>query len=301
MTESARAVTQPDPIGGIVAMTAAMGCFIVSDVMCKLAAQRGLPVGEVIALRGLFSALLLIAAVRGSDTLALLREQFDAAWATRVAGEMVAAAGFVSALVHLPLANVVTITQTIPLALTAAGAVFLGEFVGWRRWCATVAGFIGVLLIVMPGTAAFSWWSLGALLCVVAVTVRDLATRHMGSGIPVALVTLTTAVGVAMIGGLMGLIQGGWIMPDLKAVLALAAAAVAISGGYYFSIVAVQRANLSTIAPFRYTIVPMSLVLGYAIWGDIPDLLALVGIAVIVAAGIYTFIRLENAGARPAR
>lgn len=280
-----------DAIAGMAAMTAAMACFIVSDVGCKIAAGHGLPVGQVIALRGSFSILLMLVPVLVAHELGLIAQRFSRIWSLRIAGEMVAAIAFISTLVHMPLAHVVAITQTIPLAITAAGALLLGETVGWRRWLATFVGFGGVLLIVRPGTEAFSWWSLGALLSVLAVTVRDIMTRRMPADISSAAITLTTAAGVAVSGFGMGFVEGAWILPSPAAIAALAVAAAAIAAGYVFSIHAVRAAPLSTIAPFRYTIIPMSLLLGYLIWGEVPDTLALLGIAVIAAAGIYTFAR----------
>lgn len=291
MTQAAAvAPAEHDPVAGIVAMMAAMGCFIVSDVCCKLAAQRGLPVSEVITLRAVLSALLLAVPAILAGAFILVREHMGRAWSVRIMGEMAAAAGFISALVNLPLANVIAITQTIPLAMTAAGALVLGERVGARNWLATIVGFAGVLLIVRPGTGAFSWWSLGALVCVVAVTVRDIATRGMARAVPPVVISFTTAIGVVLVGGLMGALEGRWIWPDLGAALALLVAAAAISGGYWFAILAVQRAALSTVAPFRYTIIPMALAMGYAIWGEVPDAPALAGIAVITIAGLYTFL-----------
>lgn len=287
---AARAPAEHDPVAGIVAMTAAMGCFIVSDVCCKLAAQRGLPVSEVITLRAILSALLLAVPAILAGAVALVREHMGRAWSIRILGEMAAAGGFISALVNLPLANVIAITQTIPLVMTAAGALVLGERVGARNWLATIAGFAGVLLIVRPGTGAFSWWSLGALLCVVAVTVRDIATRGMPRAVPAVVISFTTAIGVVVIGAVMGSLERGWTLPDLGAGLALLVAAAAISGGYWFAILAVQRAALSTVAPFRYAIIPMALAMGYAIWGEVPDVLALAGIAVITVSGLYTFL-----------
>ncbi len=281
---------QSDPVGGILAMLAAMFCFIFSDVFSKLASEQ-LPVGQVIALRGAFSVAFAAVPVLFAGDLPLLRTKFDTPWALRVGGEMLAALGFISALAHMPIANVVAITQSIPLAMTAAGALVLDEDVGWRRWTATIIGFLGVLLIVKPGTGEFSWWSLGALLCVAAVTIRDIATRRLDRAIPVSLITLTTAVGVTIAGAGLGLFEGGWSWPSPSAFLQLAGAAAAVSGAYYFTILAVQKAALSTVAPFRYSIIPLSLVAGYLVWNTLPDRLSLLGITIIAATGLYTFLR----------
>lgn len=271
-------------------MLAAMACFVFSDVFAKLASEE-LPVGQVIALRGFFSVLFAAVPVLATGSLPVLTERFTQPWGVRVAAEMMAALGFISALAHMPIANVVSITQSIPLAMTIAGALLLGESVGWRRWVATIVGFVGVLLIVKPGTGDFSWWSLGALLCVAAVTVRDIATRRLDKEIPASLITLTTAIGVMIAGCGLGLFQGGWRVPTIATTAELAGAAAAVSAAYYFTITAVRKAALSVVAPFRYSIIPFAVIAGYVVWGALPDVLAMLGIMIIAVAGLYTFLR----------
>jgi drug/metabolite transporter (DMT)-like permease len=279
-----------DNVLGILAMVAAMSCFIISDICSKLA-SASVPSGEVIAVRGLFASLFMGTAVLVQGHLPLVRQLFSRLWALRMAGEIGAAITFIPALAHLPISNVVTITQTTPLALTAAGALLFAEPVGWRRWTATAFGFGGVLLIVKPGTAAFSWWSIAVLGCVVAVVIRDIATRRMSRAVPATLLTATTAMGVTLAGCGLGVFERAWTLPDATTALQLATSGVAVSGGYYFSVLAVRYAALSTVAPFRYTIIPLSLIAGYLIWGDKPDAMAVVGIIIIVASGLYTFLR----------
>ena len=99
--------------------------------------------------------------------------------ALRVFGEIGGTISFMAALAHLPLANTSAIFQALPLAITLGAAVMFGEPVGWRRWSAIVAGFIGVLIIVRPGLAGFSQYSLFALVSVAFCALRDLATRRI--------------------------------------------------------------------------------------------------------------------------
>ncbi len=95
-----------------------------------------------------------------------------------------------AALAHLPLANTSAIFQALPLAITLGAALIFGEPVGWRRWSAIVAGFIGVLIIVRPGLAGFSQYSLFALVSVAFCALRDLATRQIPAQIPSLFITL---------------------------------------------------------------------------------------------------------------
>ncbi|MFM2421511.1 MAG: riboflavin transporter, partial [Pseudomonadota bacterium] len=224
-----------------------------------------------------------------------------------ILGEMGAAVTFIPALAILPLSTAVSMTQTTPLVMTAAGAIFLGEKVGVRRWTATFIGFLGVLLIMKPWRDDFSWWTALPLLCVLSVSFRDLITRQMGKVVTAKLLTLGTAAGVTVAGLGLGLFQGGWVIPPAKATIGLAFAALCIVAAYWATITAVQKAPLSTVAPFRYTIIPMSFFASHAIWSDLPDRWTLLGIAIIAGAGLYTFFRERRlaaeaeASAKPAK
>jgi drug/metabolite transporter (DMT)-like permease len=107
---------------------------------------------------------------------------------------------FLAAIVHLPLANTAAIFQVLPLAITLGAALIFGEPVGWRRWLAITAGFIGVLIIVRPGVEGFNRFSLLALVSVIFCAVRDLAIKRIPAPIPSLFITLLTTVTVTRAG-----------------------------------------------------------------------------------------------------
>ncbi len=275
---------------GIMAMCAAMTCFIVSDVFSKLA-MATLPIGETIALRGIISVAIFAIPVLLAGTAGLIKTRMSRLWLLRIATEMIGAVSFVSAIALLPIANVVSISQTSPLVMTAIAAIFLGEVVSWRRWAATVAGFCGVLLIVKPGSNGFSWWSILPICSMVSILARDIATRRMDVTIPATLITFSTAIGVTVSGLGMGAFETNWRWPSAWDWAYLAAAALSVALAYNFSIQAVRNAELSVVAPFRYVILPLSLAAGWLVWSEVPDVLALTGIGIIAAAGAYSFVR----------
>ncbi len=294
---SATGGRRSDAVAGILAILAAMALFVVSDTLAKLA-RASLPVGEVMALRGVLSTGATLLWVAWAGSFDRLWSAYSRAWWLRNIGEVGSAVTFLAALGHMPLANVTAITQATPLATTAAGALFLGERVGWRRWSATAVGFLGVLLIVRPGTDQFSWWSLVALATVACVTVRDIGTRRMDRTIPPSLMTFVSSALVMAMGFAMGLAET-WTVPTMTAWAQLAGSACFVVGGIYFTIMAVRRAELSRIAPFRYSIILWSILLGWSVWGDIPDPMTSAGIVIVVGAGLYTFLReqfLKRAG-----
>ncbi len=250
-----------------------------------------LPIGEIIVLRGIVSVLLLFAACWWYGALtwpkgALLRPPFF----LLLLGQVGSTYSFIASLMHLELADANGIQQFQPLALTAASALFLGEQVGWRRWLAALAGLIGVLLIIKPGTSAFEPFALLAATCVLFVVMRDLGNRAMAPGVPSLLLALASASAATVLGAVLSSTET-WVQPRPLDWLALCIAAVLVVSGYFCVTVAVRIGELSVVSPFRYASVIMALVLQIAIWGVMPDQWALLGTAIVVGAGLYTFHR----------
>ena len=142
-------------ITGIAAMLASMAAFVANDTCVKLIGET-LPLGELIALRNVVATLYILAfaAIFGGLTLPENPQKRLLGW--RLAAEFFSTLFFLSGLIALPIADATAIGQFTPIAITAAAAIFLKEHVGWRRWLATVFGLVGVLLIIRPGTSAYS-------------------------------------------------------------------------------------------------------------------------------------------------
>ena len=212
------------------------------------------------------------------------------ATAIRVAAEVGVTTCFLSALFSMPLANATAIMQTSPLMLTFAAALFLRETVGWRRWAAVAAGFSGVLMIVRPGAEGFGLPALYALSAVCFVVVRDLATKRLSPATPSLFITLTTAISIICLGALVTA-SGSWTPIAAASVAVMAGSACFLFVGYLCSVLTMRVGEMSFVSPFRYTILIWALILGYAVFGDIPDGLTLTGAAIIVVAGLLTFYR----------
>ncbi len=270
-------------------MLAAMAAFILNDAVLKLAAEN-LPTGEIIAVRGVMATVLVFVIAYATGVIRGLHRLLQSAILIRVGAEVVAALTYLSALFHMPIANVTAILQATPLAVTAAAAVFLGERVHWRRWLAAIVGLAGVLMIVRPGLASFTWWSVVALGGVAAITLRDLITRRIDPGTPSFLVAAFTMPVVALMGFALGPFEQ-WVVPSARDLGLLACAAVLVLVGHYLIILAMRAGDVSAVAPFRYSIIVWAILLGIAIWGEFPDAMSLAGTAIIIGAGIYTFSR----------
>jgi drug/metabolite transporter (DMT)-like permease len=279
-----------DNLKGAALMTAAMVAFTVNDTFMK-AATVDLPVFQAIVLRGMMTtlALLVIGWRAGSLTLALAPA--DRLWlGLRTFGEVAGTFAFLIALRHMPLANLSAILQFLPLAVTLAAAALLREPVGWRRMTAIMVGFVGVMLIVRPGTGGFDRWSVLGLLTVACVVIRDLATRKISSGLPSATVAFLAALSVTI--GALAVLPFIELAPvGVASFLKVAGAAAFLIVGYLTVVMTMRVGDISLVAPFRYTSLVAAILLGWAVFGEFPDRLTLIGSAIVVATGIYMFHR----------
>jgi drug/metabolite transporter (DMT)-like permease len=271
-------------------MIAACALFACGDTLMKLLAGT-VPTSELLFIRGLFVFLGAFAACVWLGAFAVMHRAWSRAMALRALGDTGGAWSFQLALARMPYADLSAIGQLGPLTITAASAIFFGEKVGWRRWTATAVGFLGVLLIIRPGSSAFNWWALMGIASVLASTVRDLATRRVDPGVPPPLITLFSAGLTTVTALLVTTVADDWAMPSATVVLALFAAAMFSLFGQLCTIIAVRSGEISAVIPFRYSIILFAIFSGIMVFGQFPDLLTLTGIVIVCAAGLYTFHR----------
>ncbi len=271
-------------------MMASMAAFTMNDALLKLTGGA-VPLMQLLFVRGILASFLLYGLARSLGALRGQVTRHD--WTLigiRSGAEIGAAYFFLTALFNMPLANVTAILQVLPLTVTMGAAMFFGEAVGWRRWLAIGIGFLGMVLIVQPGTEGFNVWSIYALIAVVFVTIRDLATRRMSRSVPSLLVTLAAAVAVTCFAGVASLGQGWAEISPLNGIY-IVASAVFILGGYLFSVMVMRVGEISFIAPFRYTALIWALVLGWFVFGDWPEPMIIMGAVLIVVTGLFTLTR----------
>jgi drug/metabolite transporter (DMT)-like permease len=285
---------------GAIFMMVSMAAFVINDTLMKLVSAE-LFLFQAIFLRGLLaSALLVLVAYRRGALRPKLAAADRKLILLRMAAEIGATTCFLTALFNMPIANATAILQSMPLAVTLAAALFLGEHVGWRRYTAITVGFTGVIVIVQPGSEGFTVYSLWALAAVGFMVVRDLTTRRMTRALPSIFVALTTSIGITVVSGLVSAVQP-WapVWGQTAALLALAAGFLIV--GYLFNVMAMRQGEIGFVSPFRYTILLWAMVLGAIVFGDVPDVMMLAGSAIVVVTGVYTFyrerrLRLRSAG-----
>jgi drug/metabolite transporter (DMT)-like permease len=270
---------------GVLAMSAGMASFVSNDTLVKYVSES-LPSSQLIFLRGTFATALLLVVVQAMGLTRQIPRLLDRRVVLRSLFDSFATMTYLTSLFHLPLANATAINMATPLVITLFAVVAFNERVGPGRWMAIATGFTGVLLVVQPSSTAFNAYALLCLGGTLLHASRDLMTRTIDARIPSILITLSTAIMVTLMAAVWSVWQP-WKPVHWQQLALLACAAVFLSGGYYLLTISMRGGEMSVIAPFRYAGLLFALVLGFVVWGDVPNAVALGGIALLVAAGLY--------------
>lgn len=277
-------------IRGAVIMMITMAAFTLNDTVFKTV-SGDVPLFQAIFLRGcvVTLGLFVVLVVTRQITPRLLPRDWGLISA-RTLGDILATFAFLVALFNAPLADVTAILQAAPLVITLAGAVILKEKVGWRRISAICIGFFGVLLIVRPGGAGFNPYLLYAVAALAFVLLRDLPTRSLSPTVPSMFVAFFTSLAITLSAGLATL-GSAWEPVSLVSMAKLSGAAFFIFGAYIFGVMVMRTGEMGFVQPFRFTAIVWAILLGVLVFGDYPDLLSLLGTAIVISMGVYTFYR----------
>ena len=279
----------PPAVRGGTLMSVAMLCFVLNDTVAKTLSDQ-IYVGEFIAIRGLFASAIIAVLVIAMGHVRDIAKALSPQVLVRTLFDVVSTFLFIIALFHLPLPNVTAVMQAVPLVVTVMAAAFLGEAVGWRRLSAILVGFAGVLLIVKPGGDGFNNYIWLTLACVFTVAIRDLATRKLNLTVPSIIVAFTNSVGV-MLGGVVWAAFEGFHPISVTQTGWIGLGSVFLVGGYLFTVMSLRGTEVAYTAPFRYTLIIYALILGYVVFGDVPDNWSMLGIVLIVGSGLFTLYR----------
>lgn len=287
--------------------------FSLQDLIIKLLSDS-YPIHQALTIRSLTALpvlLLLVALDGGLRSLASARLP---ALLGRGAIMFLSYTSYYLALAALPLATCVALYFTAPLFITALSVVMLGEKVGPRRWGAVIAGFIGVFIMVRPGTDAFDWASVLPVAAALAYGFAQILARRLGRT-ERATVMGFYGNGVYVIGGpLLALIFAGsgqveeqhqsllfltrdWAMPSLRDLLLMMSCGLIAAVGLVLLTAAYRVAQANTVAPFEYTALLWGILYGWIFWQDLPSPLTWLGIAIVIGAGLYVLYRERRTGA----
>jgi drug/metabolite transporter (DMT)-like permease len=273
-------------LAGIGLMTLGIFLFAVNDALGKwLVATYS--VGQVLLLRSAAALVLLLPFIwRDAGTFAPAPR-----WGLQILRAVLATvevACFYWAVAYLPLAEVMTYYLAGPIFVTAISATVLGERVGWRRWAAVLVGFIGVIVALRPVGATFAWPALIALAGSFSFSLLMIATRYLRGTSDTVLVTTQTIAALAF-----GAVAApfAWVTPtpgDFGLLALLGIVAMIAHACVNRSLI---LAPASTVVPYQYTTIVWAVLFGYLVFGDVPQPAMLAGAAIIIAAGLFIFLR----------
>ena len=273
------------PFKGIALILASTVFLGASDVTAKYLSAT-LPSIEIAWIRFLSFALIMVPAMLPGSPLFALQTNRTGLHLLRGAALLGSSLFFISGLRFLPIAEASATGFVSPLFVTALSIVFLGEKVGLRRWIATAVGLVGVIIILRPGSGAFHPAAFFPLVSALAWAGTLIMTRMM-SGTERAITTMTYS-SIAGVCILTALVPFVWVTPSWHDILFGIFIGVASTAGQWIVVLAFRYADASVLAPFSYTQLLWVSILGFLIFGEVPDVYTVTGAAFIVASGLYT-------------
>ena len=274
----------------IILMIIGMGCLTLCDLLIKIASQT-LPLGQVMIVFGVGSITVFLCLMRIKGESVRLSPFTNSAVVLRNIGDLIAINGMCLALVFVPISTIGAVIQTVPLMVTAAAALFLGERVGTRRWLAIVIGFLGTIFVIQPGAANFDITTTFVLIAAVGMALRDITTKLVRENFSTLLLSSYTSVLFIISGSFLLFISGGVSIPDIGMMAMLAAMVASGSLGFFFTTKAVRLGDVSVVIPFRYTRILFSLAAGTLILGEQVNAIMLFGSALTILSGLYIWRR----------
>jgi drug/metabolite transporter (DMT)-like permease len=282
-------------LAGIALMTAGIFLFAVNDALGKwLVATYS--VGQVLLIRSL-AALAVLAPFIWRDAAAFAAAPRWGLQAVRAVLATLEVACFYWAVAYLPLADVMAFYLAGPIFVTAIAGTVLGEPVGWRRWSAVLAGFVGVVVCLRPGVAAFTWPALIALVGSFTFSLSMISTRYLRGTGGTVLVTTQTVAALAFGAAVAPF---SWVAPTAGDFALLALLGMVAMVAHVCVNSSLVLAPASTVVPYQYTTIVWALLFGYLVFGDLPDRWMLSGASIIIAAGLFIFLREQRMARRDA-
>lgn len=272
----------------IATICAGVAFLVANDAIAKLLTDRYAPI-QIVFLRNLIAVPIIMAVIVIVFGSVSLKTRHPGLHAMRGALMVTGAWLYFTALIHMPLAEATALVFSAPIFITALSVPLLGEHVGWRRWSAVLLGFIGVLVIVRPGSAAFQLAALlpvGTAMCyaIFMISARwiDRTERLCTMMLFAMLFPMIYAAPFAL---------ASWTPVETGDIASFVALAVFGSLGLALIGEAFRMAPAAIVAPFDYTALIWATGLGWLIWGDVPLLWTVLGAAIIVASGIIIILR----------
>jgi drug/metabolite transporter (DMT)-like permease len=274
----------------ILLMILSMALLAASDAFLKLASS-GAPLGQVMFLVSFGGTLIFWLLARLQKVRILSRDALHPMVLLRSGIEIIAAIGIVVGVANVSLPVFAAIMQAGPLLVTLGAALFLGESVGWRRWIAVLVGMVGMLIVIRPFGTGFTGWELFAVIGICGLSARDLVTRLVPQHLATVAISAWGFAATIPTGILFWILSDRPAASDLPTLALISGAVLSTSAGYLAVTAAMRLAPASTVSPYRYARLIFATGLGIAVFSDWPDGWTLIGSALILGAGLFSFLR----------
>jgi drug/metabolite transporter (DMT)-like permease len=280
-------------LAGIALMAGGIFLFAVNDALGKWLVAT-YTVGQVLLLRSAAALAVLLPFIR-RDAATFRTTPRWGLQVLRAAFATFEVACFYWAVTYMPLADVMTYYLAGPIFVTAIAGTVLREPVGWRRWAAVVVGFCGVVIALRPGSATLGWPALIALAGSFTFSLSMITTRYLRGTSDTVLVT-TQTVGALLMGAVLAPLS--WVTPSWGDLALLGLLGIVAMGAHVCVNRSLILAPASTVVPYQYTTIVWAVLFGYLVFGDVPDAWMLSGAAIIIAAGLFIFLREQRLSRR---
>jgi S-adenosylmethionine uptake transporter len=278
---------------GILLTIAAMGSFVCHDTLIKLATEN-LPPFEIVVLRSVFAMVWAIPLLALTGGFRQLGKVLEPRVLARNGFDLLASLGLILGIAHVPIAEFSALCQLEPILLMLVAAIFLGLKVTRAQFSFAAIAFVGALLVVQPGGAAFSLYYLFGIWFAAMGAGRDLVGRAVPKGISGAVVAFGAAL-LALVAGAAGmLVFESFVMPDPQQLALIVFAALFLIGGHVFIFLAYRKADPGAVAPFVYVGMLWATLASVFVFGVLPNGLAFAGMALIVVSGVGVLVLSGN-------
>ncbi|HEV7434439.1 MAG TPA: DMT family transporter [Pseudorhizobium sp.] len=269
-------------------MLLGMLLFALNDAMGKwLVSSYGL--GQVILIRSVAALIILSPLLWKAGLEPIIRAERKSMQLARVIFSTAEVFCFYYAVMYLPLADVMTFWLAAPIYVAALSPLLLGERVGWRRWTAIAIGFVGVIIALEPSSAMFTLPAIISIIGSGAFAFMMISGRFLRGTPDTTLVLFQTGAA-----GIAGLIFAPFDWSPIQSstdLLLLGLLGVVAMSAHMLVNRALKMSDAATVAPLQYTLLLYAVIFGWMFFGDLPRASMMVGAALIVASGLFIFIR----------
>ncbi|MFN7025325.1 MAG: DMT family transporter [Pseudorhizobium sp.] len=273
---------------GPLVMLLGMLLFALNDAMGKwLVSSYGL--GQVILIRSVAALLILSPLLWKAGIQPIINAERKGMQLARVVFSTAEVFCFYYAVMYLPLADVMTFWLAAPIYVAAAAPFLLGETVGWRRWSAIAVGFVGVIITLEPSAAMFTTPAIISIIGSAAFAFMMISGRFLRGTPDTTLVLFQTAAA-----GLAGLVFAPFDWAPIQSqtdLLLLGLLGVVAMSAHMLVNRALKMSDAATVAPLQYTLLLYAVIFGWMFFGDLPRLSMMIGAGLIVASGLFIFVR----------